>query len=106
MTLIYGIDTTQPITPRMVRDAIIECFHQAHDEELRNRTVDEQVNRSFCAAIVEKAFLDIGADFQNPTKEDLLRVIEQLAVFTIQFRDPLIVDRHIAEIRQLIDKLP
>ncbi len=28
--IIYGVDVTKNVTPVMVRDAIIQCFYEAH----------------------------------------------------------------------------
>lgn len=105
MTSIYGIDTEQPITPDMVRDALIECFYQAHCEDTGFESPDKEGNRSYCAALVKKAFTDTDGSFEHPTKEDMVRVMEHLIEFSKNFRDPSIVQKHAAEIQILLEKI-
>lgn len=50
-------------------------------------------------------FEKTGGDFNHPTKEMLEEVINQLADFSKNFRDPDVVSKHYNEIKELIDKL-
>ncbi len=106
MSKIYGVDTDKPITPLMVRDAMIECFFQAHcaDTEVVGEDADESVNKSYCRSIVKKAFKDSG-DFENPTKQSIMNAMENLAEFAKNFRNPEIIKKHSGEIMALIEKL-
>ena len=54
---------------------------------------------------VKKCFSDIGADFNNPKKEDLVKVCDKLAEFASHFRSQDIIKKHYNEIKQLIDKI-
>ncbi|OGM94287.1 hypothetical protein A2524_01280 [Candidatus Wolfebacteria bacterium RIFOXYD12_FULL_48_21] len=103
MAIIYGIDTEQPVMPLMVRDALIECFYEAHCQDTGLDMPNESTDRSYCSALVKKAFAESGGNFDNPTKEDLMRVMEKLVEFSKNFRDPSLVQKHAKEIQQLLD---
>ncbi len=111
---IYGIDLSEKITPIMVRDAIIRCFLQAHREvldqmdefaEWKNDEERDHMRSIEVKTIVQTAFRENDADFDNPTKEGLIKVIDHLAKFAAQFRKPEIIQKHYGEIKKLIDKL-
>ena len=110
MAKVYGIDPDGDITPIMIRDAIVECFYQAHCEQA-DMGKDEydtsaKTNRLYCQHIVRKAFSDSGGDFDKPTKKALLGVIGELKKFAAAFRDPGIIEKHAGEIMELVNKLP
>ncbi|MCD4705107.1 hypothetical protein K8R66_03445 [bacterium] len=105
MTKVYGIDLDQEITPLMVRDAIVECFQQAHCADAGISLEDEDVNRSYCQKIVKRAFNEAEADFENPTREGIMKVLEKLKKFAKSFRDPSIIKKHYQEIMELVEKL-
>jgi len=102
---IYGIDLSQTVTPLMVRDAIIECFRQAHCADAGIGEDDKETNKMYCREVVEKAFSDTGADFNNPVKEDISKVLQELADFAKKFRDQEMVKKHQQEIMRLVEKL-
>lgn len=104
MTNIYGIDSKDKITPPMVRDAIIECFYQAHcsDTGLEG---SEEFNNDYCKTIVENAFEKTNGDFKNPTKETIAKVIDHLAEFSKSFRSKDIIEKHFTQIKILFNKL-
>ncbi len=111
--LIYGVDTEKPITPAIVRDAIIACFTEAHKEvmdmmdefaEWKSNEEREKFRSIEIKFIVKKAFQDVGVDFEKPTKEGLVKVIDELAKFAAHFRKPEVIQKHYGEIKILIDK--
>ena len=111
---IYGIDMSKKITPLMVRDAIIICFQKAHHEALDELNKEkgfgsEAERKNFekiqTDLIVMSAFDDVKADFNNPTKEDIIKVMNELARFASKFRKPEIVKKHYNEIMKLVKKL-
>jgi hypothetical protein len=55
---------------------------------------------------VKKGFSDLSMDFNQPTKEALLKVVGYLVEFSKNFRDPSIVLAHKESIMQLINALP
>ncbi len=104
MTKIYGVDLNEKITPLMVRDAISECFSQAHcsDAGVSNQ---ESMEKEYCVEIVKKAFVDSGGDFENPTKESIINSLRELAQFAKKFRNQEVVKKHQEEIMKLVEKL-
>lgn len=107
MTIIYGADTNQKITPIIVRDAIINCFAEAHcsDTGLETGSDDPRANRAYCTQIVKKAFDDTNGNYENPTVESLLNVLKYLADFSKTFRDPEVINKHYDEIMELVKLL-
>ncbi|MCF6277062.1 MAG: hypothetical protein L3J07_04490 [Candidatus Magasanikbacteria bacterium] len=110
--LVYGVDTTKEVTPKDVRDATIKCFIKAHKEVLDDMGEDgvdpkeiEKIKKMSIELQIKKTFEDVGADFDNPTKEDLLKACEKLAKFAENFRKPEIVNKHYSEIAGLIKKI-
>jgi hypothetical protein len=110
---IYGVDLSKKITPLMVRDAIIRCFHEAHGEALselnREGGFDSEAEREGFERIqidliVRSAFEDAKADFDNPTKEDIVKAIDELAKVASGFRKPEIIKKHYSEIMRLVEK--
>jgi uncharacterized protein YpuA (DUF1002 family) len=110
--IIYGLDTSQKLTPIMVRDAILRCFILAHSETLEmmkqyNQEINdqefEQIRKMNMESFVKNKFEEVGADFNNPAKEDLIKVVEKLAEFSSNFRPQDIIKNHQEEIMELIN---
>ncbi len=108
---IYGVDLSKEITPLQVRDAIVLCFSLAQEEVIqsiqKNTSIEsEKIQKFFVDYLIENAFKESGGDFNNPTKETLLQVILKLKEHAERaFRDTAIIEKHLGEIKQLIDKL-
>lgn len=105
MTQLYGIDDKLPVTALMVRDALIECFYEAHCGDVGLDTQDVDLNREYCRSVVEKAFEETGGRFDQPTKESLVAAMQWLVTFSKNFRDPSIIQRHMGEIQSFVNKL-
>ena len=115
MTLIYGVDLEEKITPEIVRDAIIECFYQAHQEVLKEMYVilqegkvskeSEEMGRDYIKETIANYFLKVGGDFETPTKEHIMLVLEELREFAKDFRSPEIINKHYGEIMKLVEKM-
>ena len=112
--LIYGVDTTENVTPVMVRDAIIQCFYEAHCHvlELARGTfghppdkIFDEMKKTHVKDLVQDIFYKIEGDFDNPTKDNLIDVIKHLRGFASIYRKPEIVKKHVSEIMVLIEKL-
>jgi hypothetical protein len=112
--IIYGVDVTKEVTPIMVRDAMIQCFYKAHCNvlELARETFGhppenkfEEMKKSHVKELVEDIFHRLGGDFNNPTKEYLILVLEKLKEFASIYRRPNIVKKHVGEMILLINKL-
>lgn len=111
---IYGVDLSKEITPLIVRDAIVKCFVNAHREVLgqmkeyskfKSKKEFDDIKNMSILFLIESLFKDVGGDFNNPTKDDILKVIKKLAEIAAQFREPEIVEKHYNEIMELIRKL-
>ncbi len=73
------------LTPLKVRDIIIKCFFEAQKEtfsrtkqELGMKTSEEELYTTVKTS-VRMVFKDIKADFDKPTKDDLMKVVDALA---------------------------
>jgi hypothetical protein len=113
-TMIYGIDMSKKVTPIMVRDAIIQCFFEAHDNILElakdffgnpDEECFEKMKKSHVKELIENIFDKIGRDFDNPTKDSLIQVIEQLKKIAKVYRNNDVINTHVNEIMQLINKI-
>lgn len=115
MALIYGVDPEEKVTPTMVRDAIIECFYQAHQEVLQDMYVllkegkikkrPEEMGKEYIKQTIANYFIKVGGDFENPTKEHIMLVLEELREFAKGFRSPDIINKHYGEIMKLVEKM-
>ena len=111
---IYGVDTTKEITPIMVRDAVVKCFTSAHKEVLNqmdefhsweSKKEREEFRKLEIELVIKDVFRQVGGDFSDPSKEDLLKVLDELADLATKFRSPEIVKKHYEEIMGLVKKL-
>lgn len=111
---VYGIDIHKPYDAKMARDAIIKCFIDAHAKELedlktygdiKSEEEFEKIKQMDIEAMIKKIFSDIGEDFNNPTKESLMKIVGALAEFAKNFRNQEIVKKHHDEISSLLDNL-
>jgi len=101
----FGIVLNDPITPLKVRDAIVSCFTQAHCEGSGIDSDNQEINRQYCRDLVTRFFEKTGGDFNQPDKESLLKVIDELADFSKNFRDIEMIKKNYQAIKELIDKL-
>lgn len=110
----YGIDCTKPLTPIMVRDALVQCFSDAHQEILEDMKefTDFETDEEFqkikdlqVKTLITKAFDKAKGDFNNPTKESLKKVVMWLKNYAANFRKPEIIEKHAKDMIELIDKL-
>lgn len=110
---IYGVDINSNFSAEDVRDAMIVCFSQAHEdvlsqtfesgvlsaEEIKNL---KQIN---VVLMVKQMFEKIGGDYFKPTKESLIEVAGSLKEFARNFRSDAVVEKHYTEIMRLVEKL-
>ena len=114
MNIVYGIDTDKQVNPKDVRDAITECFTQAHSEALSDlesyskdlsQTEFEEMKRINVRQMIRNFFDETGGNYDSPNKDSILKVIEKLKEFAHNFRDQTIIDKHFKEILVLIEKI-
>lgn len=103
--LIYGVDPTKEVTPVDARNAVTECFYQAQCIEIGLDGVSEEVNRDYCGAFIKKVFKDVQANFEAPTKEDIIKVMNKLAEISAKFRCKEVIQEHFQEVMGLVDKI-
>ena len=112
--IIYGVRLDEDITPIMVRDAIIRCYLKADDEVLNkifmisdfNSTKDAyKMKRNHVIILIKKVFHDVNGDFDNPTRDNLIEIIDRLRDFASKFRDKEIIDHNYNAIMKLINRL-
>lgn len=111
---IYGVDISKKITPKIVRDAIIRCFALAHKEildmmdeytEWKSDEERKEFRNLRIELAIKNAFSQTKQDFDNPTKESLIKVISAMERYASQFRKPEVIKKHSAQIRRLINKI-
>lgn len=112
--IIYGVDINKKVTPIMVRDAMIRCYYEAHCEILElardsfynpPKRKFEEMKKSHVKDLIENLICDVGGDFDNPSKECLYQVLNRLKKIASTYRTPKIINKHVNEVSQLIDKL-
>lgn len=92
------------ITPIDVREALVNCFYQAHCSDT-GLEINEETGRRYCLIKVKEVFVKQGVDFENPTKEGLLKVVNDLAEFSKNFRSQEIIEQHKKQITDLLSQL-
>ncbi|MBI5147536.1 MAG: hypothetical protein HZA37_00055 [Parcubacteria group bacterium] len=111
---IYGVNIHEPVTPEIVRDAIVKCFTVAHAEVLEelkefttveNQEAFEEMKRANVEALIRQFFKESGGDFDRPTKETVIATLGKLVDFSEKFRSPEIVKKHKDAISVIIGKL-
>ncbi|MBD3280730.1 hypothetical protein GF389_04360 [Candidatus Dojkabacteria bacterium] len=103
MTVIFGVDTKGETKGIDVRDAIIECFYQAHREDAEIIHGGEKVTRRYCENIVKKAFEDTKGSFDEPSKDDILKVMAKLSEFSSNFRSTEEIKKNYDKIKKLVE---
>ena len=114
--MIYGVDTEKPLDALNVRDAVVECFKQAHKEQLDellsfsttgsvSKEEEENMRLINIKELISQAFKKTGGDFEYPTKDSILNSLEEVKKFAGQFRNQEIIKTHYNEILKLINML-
>lgn len=111
--IIYGVDLNSKYSAKDVRNAIIKCFKLAHDDilELTFNTTDasiEEIERfkdMDTETLVRKFFERSGGYYDDPTRESLIRVIDDLKQFALHFRVEEIAKKNYDQIMLLINNL-
>jgi len=100
------------MTPIKARDLIIDCFFhaqketfQAIKEKLNKESTDEQILESV-QSIIKMTFDETGGDFDNPTKEQLMSVVMNIAGKSKAWGTPPdIIDHHKQQIEKILSLL-
>lgn len=102
---IFGINLNEPLTPLIIRDAIVNCFWDAHCADTGIDESEKEINKKYCHDTVVNAFNTTGGNFDNPTKESIINACKNLATFSENFRDKELVRENFNKIMQLVEKL-
>jgi len=113
MTIIYGVDTEKKFTPKDVRNAIVLCFFEAHEEFIEEASASKELSKkeqdearqALVEAIVKKVFRETNVDWDEPTKEGIIKVCDNLGNYSKNFRNPDIIAKHFWEIMKLAQGL-
>lgn len=115
MNMCYGVDDTRPVTPEMVRDALVRCFVLAHQEAVKQSLSfvaqdygDDAKKKLFDAhseSIVRNAFRFTDGDFNKPTKASIIAAMDYLKDFSKKYRDKDVIAKHYDELMGLVNKL-
>ncbi|MBI4684913.1 MAG: hypothetical protein HY755_06915 [Nitrospirae bacterium] len=105
-------DDLADLSPAKARDLIIKCFYESQKEtflsarrQLGVRSSDEDIHASVVAG-VQLAFRETGGDFEHPTREGLMKVVDVLAKKSSSWGTPPdIIQHHICQIRKIVDRL-
>jgi DNA-binding response OmpR family regulator len=100
------------MTPSKARDLIIQCFFDAQKEtfarakrELGKEVSDPTIHNSV-KSVVKLTFAEAGGNFENPSKEDLGRVVKTLALKASSWGTPAdIIEYHKGEISKVLGSL-
>lgn len=100
-------------TPAQVRSLLIDCFFEAQKstmlragQSLGTKT-DEETLRSNVEGVIRMGFKEVGADFENPTKQSLTTVLNVLARKASAWGTPKeIIDGHQRVVEEIIASLP
>jgi len=102
------------ITPIHVRDAIINCFYEAHEDvlnemfEVTNYSSDEKskmTKYNHIRIMIKTLFNRVNGDFNNPDKDSLIKVIDQCAQYAQNYRDDETIEKNYNKIMDMINKL-
>ncbi len=100
------------MTPSRARDLIIQCFFDAQKEtfarakkDLGKEVNDPAIHRSI-ETVVKLTFAEADGNFENPSKEDLGKVVQALALKAALWGTPAdIVEYHKGEISRVLGSL-
>jgi hypothetical protein len=100
------------LTPATARELVTRCFLEAQRETFaRSRrsvgleTQDQDVERSVRGA-VRAVFHEVGADYERPSKQELLRVVDVLASRAAAWGTPEdVVEYHTRQLGRLFKHL-
>ena len=101
----YGIDPNLPLTPLLVRDALENCFYNAHREAIDLENNSEQVTKEYCRQMVQQAFHKTGGQYDQPTKKSIMAATNYLSRQAKNFRNQEVISQHVAEIMKYVDTL-
>lgn len=105
-------DDMQDLTPIKVRNLLIRCFTYAHMEEVyekkskRQTYGDYEIVRQSIKGEIEITFKQIEADYNNPTRFTLSKVLDMLSKKQINRNmSSQIINHHKSQLQKAINRL-
>lgn len=106
MAVIYGVDTDRPYGPVEAKGAIVRCFFEAHRENMQlGEGSDQALTQEYAQETVKKLMEETGGDFENPTKENLIKLCGKIREFSSNFKSPEELEKCYAEVAELVEGL-
>ncbi|MBU1044519.1 MAG: hypothetical protein KJ915_09025 [Candidatus Omnitrophica bacterium] len=100
------------LSPQKARDLIIKCFFEAQKETFKRakqkfgKASDDSDILQRITSVVKLTFQQINGDFDQPTKETLIKVIERLAAISASWGTPEdIIEHHKKQIERVLSQL-
>lgn len=107
------VDDLKDLDALRARDLIVECLFQAQHEALMRRELaqdlraDRESIRLDAQAMVRNAFMRVGGDYRNPTKDSLRHALNVLGTTADAMDAPDdIVEHHRQQISIVLASLP
>jgi hypothetical protein len=63
----------------------------------------KEFKEDYIKELVKKFFKDVDADFDNPDKEGIIRVLDKMRDFSTKYRDKKIIETNYSAINKLLD---
>jgi uncharacterized protein len=93
------------LTPSKVLTELIDCFYEAHCQELDLTNQDKELDRAYCESLVKRAFTETEGDYENPTKATIINAMDWLAKFSKNFRDEELIESNYQKMLKRVDSL-
>ncbi len=105
-------DISNPTTQK-VRSLMVDCFFEAQKATMVQAgqaigtETDEESLRSNVEGVIRMAFKEIGGDFNDPTKEDFVNILDVLSRKASAWGTPKdIIEHHRETMSEIIELLP
>jgi len=102
----YRLISKKKLTPIEVRDALIECFQEKHAGVVMKQSGSSlEDSKKSIEFLVKDLFSKAGVDFENPTKEGIVAVMDELRIIASNFRDPAVIADSYGCMMELVNKI-
>jgi len=101
---LFGVDTDRSVTPKEALAALIVCYTDARCADAGLLTGESA--KKYCTKLVRQAFTDTQGDFDNPTKQSIIKAIELLSQNATGLHNQEIVRKHKDMMMQIIASIP
>ncbi len=95
----------KPATVENVKKALIECYVSVQKQAYGGK-LPEEITEDFLVNQLKCVFHSKGVDFDNPSKQDLLRIINELRGTLCCIAGEEKANEHYEKMKKLIERLP